>query len=60
VTNAVKAVGQHVDEEPADELVGCERHHLEPFVPFRPIVFPFEGDATFALLSLAFVPDLSL
>jgi hypothetical protein len=25
VTDAVEAAGQHVDEEPADELVGCER-----------------------------------
>ena len=28
VTDAVKAAGQHVDEEAADELVGIERHHL--------------------------------
>ena len=28
VTDAVKAVGQDVDQEAADELVGCERHQL--------------------------------
>jgi hypothetical protein len=28
VADAVEAVGQHVDQEPADELVGVERHRL--------------------------------
>src|SRR3954453_1482984 len=30
VADAVEAVGQHVEQETADELVGRERHGLDP------------------------------
>src|SRR5438046_2958178 len=30
VADAVEAVGQHVEQEAADELVGRERHALDP------------------------------
>src|SRR6516162_3848560 len=33
------------DERGADELVGVERHGLEPVASFDPVVLPFEGDA---------------
>ena len=48
VTDAVEAAGQHVDEEPADELVGREHHHLEPIAAFDPVILPLEGDAPVA------------
>src|ERR1700687_3137288 len=35
----------HVQEKAADELVGRERHGLEPVAALDPVVFPFEGDA---------------
>ena len=36
---------QDVDEEAADELVGCERHQLVSIAAFDPVVLPLEGDA---------------
>jgi hypothetical protein len=45
VADAVEAAGQHVEKEAADELVGRERHGLEPVAAFDPIVLPPEGDA---------------
>ena len=33
VADAVKTGGQHVDEESADELVGCQRHDLDARAP---------------------------
>ncbi len=45
VADAVEALGQHVDEEAADELVRCERHGLVALVPFAPVVLVLEGDA---------------
>ena len=44
MADAVEAARQHVEEEAADELVGRERHGLEPVAAFDPIVFPLEGD----------------
>ena len=45
VTDAVKPVGQHMDQEAADELVGIERHQLVASVGLGPIILPFEGHA---------------
>ena len=44
VADAVEAVGQRVQEEAADELVGVERHHLGLVVV--PVVLPAEADPT--------------
>jgi len=41
---AVEALGQNVDEEAADELVCCERHHLVAIGAFDPIVLVLEAD----------------
>ena len=45
MADAVEAARQNVDQEPANELVGGERHQLEPLAAFDPVVFPLEGDA---------------
>ena len=45
VADAVEAARQHVQEKAADELVGVERHGLEPVASFAAVVLPFEGDA---------------
>jgi hypothetical protein len=45
VADAVEAMRQDVDEEAADELVGCEGHDLLPFATLGAIVLPLEGDA---------------
>ena len=45
VADAVEAVRQHMDQEAADELVGCERHHLVALAAFGAVVLPPEGDA---------------
>ena len=45
MADAVEAARQYVEEEAADELVGRERHGLEPVAAFDPIVLPLEGDA---------------
>jgi hypothetical protein len=45
VTDAVKSVGQHVDQEATDELVGVERHQLVAGVAVGPVILPFEGNA---------------
>ncbi len=42
---AVEGARQHMQEKAADELVGRERHGLEPVAAFDPIVLPLEGDA---------------
>ena len=38
MADAVEAARQHVEEKAADELVGRERHGLEPVAAFDPIV----------------------
>ena len=43
-TNAVEALGQHVHQEAADELVSCERHGLPPVWPVYAVVLPAKGD----------------
>ena len=42
VADAVEAVGQDVDQEAADELVGGERHHLVAVAAFEPVVLPLK------------------
>jgi hypothetical protein len=41
----MKSVGQNVDQEAADELVGIERHELVAGVVFGPVILPFERHA---------------
>ena len=57
VADAVEAVRQHVNEEAADELVGCERHSLVAIAPFDAIVLPLEGDAVVVECDQAAVGD---
>ena len=45
VTDAMKSVGQDMDQEAADELVGVERHKLIASVALGPVILPFESDA---------------
>src|ERR1700730_9750061 len=45
VTDAVEPVGQHMDEEAADELVSVERHELVTGVALGPVILPFESHA---------------
>src|SRR3990172_7008166 len=45
VTDTMHALGQHVDEEAADELAGCERHHFVTIRAFDTIVLVAEADA---------------
>ena len=52
-----KPCGQHVDQEAADELVDCERHHLVALVAFDPVVLPLEGDAVVVERDQAAVGD---
>ena len=47
MTDTVEALGQDVDEEAADELVCCERHHLVAIRAFDPIVLVVEADSIF-------------
>src|SRR3989440_4265693 len=45
VTDAMKSVGQDMDQEAADELVRVERHKLIASVALGPVILPFESDA---------------
>jgi len=45
VTDAMQALGQHVDEEAADELEGGERHLLVSISALDAVILPLEGDA---------------
>src|SRR5207302_8352528 len=45
VTDAMEPVGQHVDQEAADELVGVDRHQLVAGVELGPVILPFESHA---------------
>ena len=47
VADAVKAAGQHVQQEAAHELVGTERHGLVARLPRGAVILPAEGDAPF-------------
>ena len=48
VADAVKALGEDVHEETADELMGVERHRLPAIGSIEPIVLPAESDAPLA------------
>ena len=45
MTDAVEPVGQYVDQEAADELVGVERHQLVAGVAPGPVILPLESHA---------------
>src|SRR4030088_3520953 len=45
VADAMEAFGQHVDEEPADELADVEPHRRVPAGAFDPVVLDLECDA---------------
>src|SRR5262249_61695814 len=45
VTDAVKSVGQDVDQKAADKLVGVERHQLVAGIGLGPVILPFERHA---------------
>ena len=45
VPDAVKALGQHVHEEPTHELGRLERHGCVPVRAFKAVVLVFERDA---------------
>src|SRR5215831_2455299 len=57
VADAVEAVWQDVNEEAADELMGCERHRLVSIAAFDPVVLPAEGDAVVVQCDQAAVGD---
>src|SRR5205807_9222001 len=43
VTDAVEPIGQDMDQEAADELVGVERHQLLLGVALGPVILPLES-----------------
>ena len=45
VTDAMQALGQHMDQEASDELMRWQRHGLVPAGPLDPVILPLEGDA---------------
>src|SRR5262249_28454141 len=45
VPDAVEALGQHVHEEPANELARLQRHGFVPVRAFEAVVLVFERDA---------------
>ena len=45
MTDAMKSVGQDMDQEAADELVGVERHELVASVALGSVILPFESHA---------------
>src|SRR5215469_15020435 len=45
VTDAMEPVGQHMDQEAADKLVGVERHQLVASGGLGPVILPFEDHA---------------
>ena len=57
VADAVEAAWQHMDQKPADELVGCQRHPLVSIAAFDPVVLPPEGDALLVECDQAAVGD---
>ena len=44
VADAMKALGQDVQEEAADELVRIECHDAVAGLAVAPVIFPFEAD----------------
>jgi len=45
VPDALEAVGQDMNEEAADELIGVERHQLVASAELGPVILPFESHA---------------
>ena len=45
MTDAMKSVGQDMDQEAADEFVGVEGHKLVASVALGSVILPFERDA---------------
>ena len=45
MTDAVEPVGQDMDQEAADELVGVERHQLVAGIGLGAVILPFESHA---------------
>ncbi len=45
VTDAMQALGQHMDQEAPDELMCGQGHGLVPAGPLDPVILPFEGNA---------------
>ena len=45
VADAMEALGQHMDEKPADELADVERHRRVPAGAIDPVSFDLERDA---------------
>src|SRR5262245_35029678 len=57
VADAVEAVWQDVNEEAADELMGCEGHRFVSIAAFDPVVLPSEGNAVVVQCNQAAVGD---
>ena len=45
MTDAVEPVGQHMDQEAADELVNIERHQLVAGIGLGAVILPLERHA---------------
>lgn len=45
VADAVEPLGQDVEQEAPDELIGIERHHAIPCLPIAAVILVAEGDA---------------
>ena len=57
VADAMEALGQDVDQEAADELVGGQRHRLVSARPVDAVVLVSEGDAALVGLDEAVIRD---
>src|SRR6516165_2816871 len=57
VADAMEARWQHMHEEPTDELVRRERHHLVTRGTVEPVVLPFEGNVLVIVCDQAAVRD---
>src|SRR5271168_1580334 len=57
VADAMEALGQYVDEEPADELAGVERHRRISAGAFDPVVLGLERNAPLVDCNQAAVRD---
>ena len=43
VTDTVKAIREHIDQEATDEFAGCQRHHPLAVARFDGVIFPTES-----------------
>jgi len=57
VADAMEAFGQHMDQEPADELADVEHHRCVPAGVFDPVVLDLERDAVLVDCDQAAVRD---